>query len=380
VTPEYFEVVVVGAGVMGSATLHHLARKGVRVCGIEQFRAGHDHGSSHGESRIIRMAYYLHADYVPLLHRAYALWRDLESETGRKLLHMTGLVCFGDPGESFIQGLERCYGEHYLPHERMTPDEAMKRFPAFHIPDNASVYYDPLGGYLNADECVRAQIDSARLNGATLYEGEPMISWEPSADGVIVRTASRKIHAGRLVLTTGPWIVPEFSRLGVNLRAKRKALFWYHITKPKRFSGGPCFIARSGSQDFYGFPSIDGKTIKAAEDSGGQWIDDLSSVDRSFNPDDETSLRAFLDRTFPGMIIERAATKTCIYTVSPDKHFILDFHPEHPQVILASCCSGHGFKFGCAIGEILSRAARKGVLPDGIDFLRLARLPLSVAA
>lgn len=370
------DLIVVGLGAVGSAALHHATASGLSAVGIEQFPIGHDRGSSHGESRIIRKAYFLHPDYVPLLDRAYELWRELEGFAGRPLLETTGLLCAGSADGSFINGLERCYAAHDLPHERLSADEAMRRHPQFHLPSDAVVYFDPLGGFLRADDCVRAHLDSARARGATIYDDEAVCGWSSDANGVTVTTTRRTLHAGHLLLATGAWVVPEFAEIGISLRAKRKVLFWHRLVNPARFRPNcfPAYIAKFDGVATYGFPTLDGATMKSAEDSGGQWIDDPASVDReNLEPGDEAALRRFLDVTFQGAVGPRAAWKTCLYTVAPDNNFVLGPHPGRPHVTLASCCSGHGFKLSSVMGELLARTVRDGAVPPEARFLTLEK-------
>jgi sarcosine oxidase len=168
---QTYDVIVIGVGGWGSATLWQLARRGIKVCGIEQFGIGHDRGSSHGDSRIIRMAYFAHPDYVPLLRRAYALWRELEAESGTELMTLNGLLCLGEPDGGLIRGLEQCYAAHAIEHERLSPRDAMRRFPQFAIGDHLACYWDTHGGFLRPEACVRAHVDRANRAGATLIEG-----------------------------------------------------------------------------------------------------------------------------------------------------------------------------------------------------------------
>jgi sarcosine oxidase len=368
-----YDVIVLGIGGWGSATLHHLARRGLKVAGVEQFAVGHHRGSSHGESRIIRMAYFMDPAYVPMLRRAYHLWRQLEEEAGETLMTLPGLLCLGEAGGSFIRGLEACYAAHDLPHERWTTIEARARFPQFHPPGDAVCYWDPLGGYLNADRCVLTHTRMAQKNGATLLTDERVLGYECEGDGVIVLTEKQELRAARLVIAAGAFVSRFAADLGGLVTPVRKALFWYHANDPAAFAPEcfPVWIAKFAGLNYYGFPSLDGSTVKAAEDTGGQTLSDPNHVPRELRNDDEQNLRPFLDHLFPGALGHRSAGKVCLYENSADRHFILDRHPEHPQVIFACGGSGHGFKFASVAGEIAADLAMTGNSLQRPDLFRL---------
>jgi len=354
-----YDVIVIGAGGWGSATLYHLARRGLHVCGIEQFGLGHDRGSSHGESRVIRMAYFQHPDYVPALRRAYELWRELETEAGQGLMTLPGLLCIGEPGGALIRGLEACYATHDLPHERWTAAEARRRYPAFHVADEFACYWDSLGGYLNADAAVRAHQQLAQRHGAVIFQGEQVIGLDASEKGVTVHAATRTLHAARVVVATGAFADTLCPGL---VTPVRKVLFWYHIARPEVFdpSRFPVWIAQAGGLNYYGFPTLDGATVKCAEDTGGQAVANPRVIPPELQPEDEGNLRPFLDGLFGLQIGKRAAFKTCIYETTRNFDFIVDHDPSRPNVVLAFGGSGHGFKFCSVIGEMAADLAEKG--------------------
>lgn len=367
---DAYDVIVVGVGGWGSATLYHLARRGLKVCGIEQFGLGHDRGSSHGESRVIRMAYFMHPDYVPVLRRAYDLWRELETATGQKLMTLPGLLCLGEPDGPFIRGLETCYSTHEIPHERWTAGEARSHFPQFRITDDLSCYWDPLGGYLDADAAVRAHQQLAKRHGAAIYSDERVLNIEASGDGVSVRTANRTLHAGRAVITTGAFsssLLPGF------VTPTRKVLFWYRTADPAAFTSErfPVWIAKVAGLNYYGFPSLDGATIKCAEDTGGQIVSDPREIAPELQPGDEDALRPFVQKLFGSQVGDRAAHKTCLYENTADRNFVIDQHPHRPNIVLAFGGSGHGFKFCSAVGEMAADLAEKGCSPLRPDIFAL---------
>lgn len=364
-----YDVLVIGVGGWGSAALYHLAKRGLRVCGIEQFSLGHDRGSSHGESRVIRMAYFMHPDYVPVLRRAYELWRELETAAGESLMTLPGLLCIGEPDGPFIRGLETCYATHDLPHERWTAAQAMTRFPQFHLPEDAACYWDPLGGYLRADACVRAHARLAQQHGADILENEEVIAIEDDGCGVTVRTKGQTLRAAKVIHTTGAFARDLTTELGQVVAAQRKVLFWYETSDPAAFGAErfPVWIAKIGGLNYYGFPSTDGLTIKAAEDTGGEVLDDARIATTTIRPDDETNLGPFLQNLFGAKLGARRAHKTCLYENTPDRNFIVDMHPQNPNVILAVGGSGHGFKFCSVIGEMaadLAESGRSSLRPD----------------
>ncbi len=368
-----YDVIVVGAGGWGSATLYHLAQRGLKVCAVEQFGLGHDRGSSHGESRVIRMAYFMHPDYVPVLRRAYDLWRELEAEASERLMTLPGLLCIGEPDGPFIRGLETCYGAHDLPHERWSATDARRRYPQFQIADEFACYWDPLGGYLDADAAVRAHQKLAQRHGAEIFAQERVVSLEPSAEGVTVHTATRTLHAARVVITTGAFASSLFPGL---VTAVRKVLFWYRTPQPSAFDRErfPVWIAKVRGLNYYGFPSVDGATIKCAEDTGGQIIGDPHDVSPLLQPEDEENLRPFLEQLFGPQIGQRAAFKTCLYENTADRHFLIDRHPHRPNIILALGGSGHGFKFCSVVGEMTADLAEKGhseLRPEILSFRNL---------
>lgn len=368
-----YDVIVVGVGGWGSAALWQLAGRGVQVCGIEQFQIGHDRSSSHGDSRIIRMAYFAHPDYVPLLRRAYELWRELENGSALELMTLTGLLCIGEPEGALIRGLEECYTAHEIEHERLSLGDAMRRFPQFALPEHVACYWDPHGGFLRPEACIRAHVDGAASAGATLIEGETVIAIRPGRNGVEVTTTQRSFHAGKVIVTTGAYANQLLTSAGISVQPTRKVLFWYEVEDARAFAPGfPCWIARLNERNHYGFPTLDGIAIKAAEDTGGQPLTDPMQVDAGLRPEDEAQLRPFLEQLFAGRVGARVRYKTCIYEKSADEHFIVDAHPEHENIIFAVGGSGHGFKFSSVIGELVADLAMEAIA-EGPALFRLSR-------
>jgi sarcosine oxidase len=361
---------------MGSSALQHLARRGRRVLGIEQYELAHARGSMHGHSRIIRLAYHEHPDYVPLLRRCYELWRELERLTGTRLLELVGSVEIGVPAGPLVTGTLLACSSYDLPFTILEPPELARRFPAF-APEAGTVgVAQPDGGYLLAEAAVRAQAALAVESGAELRTGERVLDWESSGAGVTVETDAGAYRAARLILTPGAW-APGLFRLPAGLlTAERQVVAWFEPGRPTEFTPDrlPVFIVEEGSTQYYGFPSIDGAGVKL-----GRMHHPGTPVPRPELPEPEPTgaeiapLRSFLERRLPhapGRLVEAHA---CRFTNTPDRRFVIDLHPHEPNVVVASACSGHGFKFAPVVGEILADLAEAGETAHPIEFLRLGR-------
>ena len=370
-----YDVIIIGVGGMGAATAYSLARRGVSVCGIERHGVAHDLGSSHGHTRIIRKAYFEHPDYIPLLHRSYELWAELEAEAKTSLFNQCGFLTCGLPDSESIKGLEASYAAHGVMHERLSYSEVRDRFPQFLIDSRAVGVLDPFGGYLRVEDCVKQHILQAEAAGAELLFQEPVVSWEVCNGGVVVGTASREVTARSLVLTTGAWAAPELTELGIPTEVWRKVLFWYETDGAEQFLPDrfPTFYVETDSGHFYGFPSVDDKGLKVAEHFAKTPIDNPGVLDRNLLPDDEPPVRHFVRQTFPGVIGGRTEHVVCMYTITPDQHFVVACHPVHPQVVIGGGFSGHGYKFAPVIGEVLGDLAVKGGTVWPVDFLGIRR-------
>ncbi len=370
-----YDVIVIGVGGMGSAALYSLARRGARVCGIERFGVAHDRGSSHGDTRIIRKAYFEHPDYVPLLNRAYELWDELEGVSGAALFDRCGFLTVGLPESESIQGLETCYAEHRLPHERLTAAEIEARFPQMSPGAGTVGFWDPTGGYLRVEDCVTRHVEAAVSAGADLHTDTRVLSWEATDDGVIVRTDEDEIAAKALVLSTGAWAAAELRRLGVDMEIWRKVLFWYDTPEPEPYLADrfPTFYVEREYGHFYGFPSVDGRGVKVAEHLARTPIDDPDKLERSLLLGDEPPVQRFMAETFPGALPGHVSHAVCMYSVTPDWNFVIDRHPQYPRVVIAGGFSGHGFKFASVVGEIAGDLALDGRTRHPIDFLGLGR-------
>ena len=373
---ETFDVVVLGLGVMGASAVHQLAGRGVRVLGLDANQRGHVLGSSHGRSRIIREAYYEAAEYVPLVQRAFIQWRELEEETGLDLLLMTGCLNIGRPGTQVVDGVIASARRHGLPSEVLPSDAMRSRFPAFALPESHVGVYQPTAGVLNADACVGALVDASVARGATIRHGELVNNWEPDGDGVIVRTPSGTIRAQKLVITAGPWSASVLADLGLPLQAVRQYVVHFEPQAPERFSppGFPAFIWDVAEGEVYGIPYLPGSGFKVGGHDPGEPCTP-ETARRTVTAEEIENVRSIFERCLPGCATTMSMAATCLYTVTPDRHFIIDRHPEHPQVSYAAGFSGHGFKFGPTSGEVLADLAIEGSSRHDVAFLRAARFP-----
>jgi sarcosine oxidase len=367
-----YDVVVVGVGGMGSAALYHLARRGKRVLGIERFEIANELGSSHGHTRIIRQAYFEHPSYVPLVRRAYDLWRELEAAAGEQLLWITGAV---EGGPRIFEGAVRSSIEHGLPFDELDGAEISRRFPGFHLPSDLRVVYQRDGGFLLSERCILAHVAQARKHGAEVRTGEPVLDWSAGENGVRVRTERGTVEAGRLVLTAGAYS-QEVAQLPPGLVvAQRQVLGWLEPSRPELFTPErfPVFNLALAEGHVYGFPmhGVPGMKIGYYDHEGAKG--DPDSISREVGADDEAPLRRFAERYFPEAAGAALDLKACLFELSPDEHFLLDRHPESDLAVVGAGFSGHGFKFCPVVGEILADLALEGETLHDIGFLRLDR-------
>ena len=372
-----FDVIIVGGGGIGSAAACHLARRGARVTVLDRFPIAHSHGSSHGQTRLIRLAYFEHPDYVPLLRRSYELWRDLEAATGRTLLVENGLLMAGPPDGEVIAGAIRSAELHDLSVERLTANDAMRRFPAFSLPEDWSAVHEPRGGHLFVEACVRAQADEAIRAGARFETDVTVVGWRADGRETVVETDRGDFRSARLVLAPGAWAGGLLRLPATTLTVLRKSLFWY---RPRADAAAtftadrlPCFAFDMPEGFFYGFPAVDGRGVKVAEHTGGRRVNDPLAIDRAIDADERQKIENALARRIPSLGHDLEDHAVCLYTMSPDRHFLVGLHPDHDTVAIAAGFSGHGFKFAPVIGESLADLALQGRTDHPVDFLSPAR-------
>ena len=354
-----FDVIVLGLGGMGSAVAAQLAARGQRVLGLEQFTAPHEQGSSHGRSRVIRQAYFEDPAYVPLLLRAYELWCELEQASGRSLLTITGGLMLGTTDSAVVAGSYRSAEAHNLPHELLDAREIQRRFPLFNPEPDTVALYEKNAGVVRPEEAVRAHLEQAARHGAILQMDEKVLAWAAARDRVRVKTSHGEYEAGQLVVCAGPWAGPLLAGLGLPLRVERQVQFWFEPAGGiEAFAPGkfPVWIwqTKDGAHP-YGLPAMDGPAdgVKVSVHHGGQNRDCTSeTVERKISEEEITRARRCVSERIPVLNGRCLRAASCLYTNTPDEHFLVDRHPQQEQVLIVSPCSGHGFKFCPVIGEI----------------------------
>ena len=361
-----YDVIVVGLGAMGAATTYQLARRGARVVGIDRYAPPHTYGSSHGDTRITRLAIGEGDFYVPFALRSHEIWRELEEVSSESLLHQVGGLVIGSTAQQtsfhgkfgFLDTTIQAAGRFGIEHELLTAQEIRTRFPQFLVPDDAAGYFERDAGYVRPEACIRAQLAAAKRHGAELRVNDEVLEIAPlQAGGVRVRTATSTLHAQQVVVSVGAWIKKLIPQYAMHFRVTRQVLCWfscgdaYPIFSQDR---SPVFIwALDEATDLYGFPAIDGRHggVKVAASAYAADVDP-DSVERTVS---DKELRAIYDRCVRGKIafLEEACVRyaTCLYTVTPDSDFVIDRLPDVPQIAIVSPCSGHGFKHSAAVGE-----------------------------
>jgi sarcosine oxidase len=373
------DVIVVGLGGMGSAAAYQLAGRGQRVLGLEKFSPAHDKGSSHGRSRIIRQAYFEGAEYVPLLLRAYELWEQLEEETGQELMTLTGGLMIGREDGELVSGSVKSADEHDLPYEMLDAAEIRRRFPAYAPGPETVALYEENAGFVRPEETVKAHLDRADSLGADLRFEEPVLSWEASESGVRVKTPVDSYEAERLVISPGAWAPQLLGNLDLPLEVTRQVMFWYEPTGglepflPERF---PIFIWEPDDGNmFYGFPAQDDdRGVKAAFFRAGGVSTSPETIDHEVREEEIGFLRGYLADHIPELAGRCLDARACMYTNTPDEHFVISVYPENPRVVIACGFSGHGYKFCSVVGEILADLSIEGSTPHPIDLFSPARL------
>jgi len=374
-TPSY-DCIVLGTGGVGSATLYHLAQRGASVLGIDRFAPGHDRGSSHGETRVIRLAYFEHPDYVPLLQRAYTHWEAMQRARPESLYVQAGILEMGREEGEIVPGVLKAARQHHLDVEALSRAEIEKRYTGLRLPESFVGVFEARAGFLRVEACVKAYADEAVKHGAHLQTGETVLGWSPDGAGLMVETDRGRYRAARLVVTAGAWAPELLASLGIEFRVLRKPLLWYRTQTPdyRLDNGFPVWVMETHWGDLYGFPEIDARGLKLAEHSSGTEVADPLHPDRDLWSEDRRPLETLLRAHFPGVTSDCLHHAVCLYTMSPDGHFIIDRHPEDARICFVAGLSGHGFKFASVLGEIMSDLSLDDETAMPIEFLGLERL------
>jgi sarcosine oxidase len=369
----HYDHIVIGVGSMGSATCYQLARRGRSVLGLEQFSIPHELGSHAGESRIIRKAYYEHPDYIPLLLRAYENWNELMERSGKTLYHKTGLLYAAPKGHQLIRNIRNAADKFGIP-------LLSNISSSFSLPDNFETLFEPDAGFVEPENTIRTLVKHAIDLGAEIHEREEVLGWTMDSNGtMVVSTNISEYSCNKLVITSGAWSGKIIPGIKGRLRVTRQVLAWFKPAQHDRFSEQdfPCWMVATDHQDgvYYGFPitsSHPGALKLAYHWPGAETEPD--KVERLVSQADVDDLEGFLKNYLPAGFGNIESTKVCLYSNSPDEHFVIDNLPGMGEkVCVAWGFSGHGFKFVPVVGEILADLAmyHRTALP--INFLNASR-------
>lgn len=369
-----YDVIVLGSGVMGSAAAYHLARDGQRVLVLEQFAIDHQNGSSIDASRIFRYAYD-HPAYVGLARAAYPMWRALEDEAGVRLMQYTGALDFGKAAAPTLQAFKVTLAATGVPHDWLTPAEVRQRFPQFRLDDDMMALYHADAGYLAAEACVLELADRAQKHGATFQTNTRVEGVQAGADSVTLRAGAATFSAARLVITAGSWTPQILSQLDLTLPLlpTRQQVLYFETQDIRQFEPEhfPVFIGH-GSPWYYGLPSVNGSGLKTAIHNTENGVHP-DTMQRTIDPEHIEVVRAFLRRHVPLADGPLRSSRTCLYTMTPDEHFIVDHHPHYAHIVIGAGFSGHGFKFGILMGRILADLALDGTTAHDISLFSVGR-------
>ncbi len=371
---QTFDVIVLGVGGMGSAVCYHLARRGLGVLGIEQFDLLHDRGSSHGRTRVIRQAYFEDPHYVPLVRRSFEFWRALERESGETLYRATGCLNLGPAEHECVMGARRSAEMHGLAYEMLDRDEIRRRWPALE-PDVRDVgVFEEDAGFLLPEKCVAAHARLAEAAGCRIEVRRRVLGFRAEANAVTVETDGGAYRGKALVITAGAWLGQVATELQLPLHVERQVQTWFAPKEPAIFEAGrmPVFIHFVAERAYYAIPAHEQPWVKIARHHGGLFTTP-DRVNRNISPADEHDIRWYIQRYLPAADGPLADGKVCLYTNTPDDHFIIDRHPAHGNVFIAGGFSGHGFKFAPVVGEIMADLVRRGRTSQPIETFSIRR-------
>jgi sarcosine oxidase len=380
---ERYDCIVIGVGGMGSAATYRLAERGFDTLGIERYDVPHAMGSSHGDTRIVRLTQPEDPSYVPLARDAFDAWRDLERATGRELLTVTGSVHAGPADGAFVADARRSLDEHGVDYETYDGAALADAFPGYDLPADYEAVHQPDGGFVYPERAICAHVDAAHDAGATIRARERVESWRETADGVRVETDGGRYEADDVVFAAGAWTGTLLPSLAPHLRPVRRVMAWFQPEQPALFAPDrfPVFSLDGEDVGGYGFPRADRPGFKlGVEPRDGDGDDDGVDPDalaREPTPDDERRLRAFAERFFPDGAGPTLRLAPCLYTKSPDEHFVVGSHPGYDGAHVAAGFTGHGFKFTAVVGRVLADLVERGTTDHVLDRHRIERLPLA---
>lgn len=374
----HYDVIVIGLGGMGSAAAYHLASRNQRVLGLEKFTPAHALGSSHGGSRIIRQSYFEDPAYVPLLLRSYELWEQLARDSEREVYRLTGGLFIGPPDCLTVAGSLRASRQWDLPHELLDGRDVAARFPNFTPATGDVALYEDKAGFARPEMTVQAHIDLAELAGAELHFGEPVLDWsETAGGGVRVSTERGSYTAGQLVICPGAWAPQLLAEFGIPITIERQVLYWLDpVGGTAPFVDQPIFIDENArGEQIYGFPAIDGRHggVKVAFFRKGI-VCTPETIDRTVSDQEIAEMRGRVAELLPALDGTCVHSATCMYSTTPDEHFVIARHPDSANVTVACGFSGHGFKFVPVVGEILADLAIDGATGHPISLFDPKRL------
>jgi len=379
-----YDVIVIGLGVMGTAAAYHLSTAGKRVLGLEQFDIDHNKGSSHGESRIIRYAY-SHPIYIEMARESFSLWRALEQASGKRLMFRTGGFDFGPTDSESLQLTRASLEAAHIPYEWLGPDEANRRFPQFRLSPGMAALYQADAAYLAASSCVLAMAELAHVQGADIVPNTPALEIEPINGLVRVHTPARMYEAPYCIITAGPWAGKVLGQMGHRLPVQptREQIVFLDPLNPDLYNPDQCpiFIYHGvGAQRwFYGLPNVQGTGVKVGIHGNNDAVDP-DNVRREGDQAYVHTVREWVEKYLPYANGPVKEVRTCLYTMTPDEHFIIDHLPDHPNIVYGAGFSGHGFKFGILIGKMLAEMATMGQTPYDRSLFRADRFQSSLKA
>ncbi len=382
---KHFDVAIIGLGTMGSFAAVELARRGLSVVGFDQFTPPHGRGSHSGSTRVYRIAYPEGTGYVQLAQRAGELWDQAAEQLGTQLLHRTGMLNMGIPGQRFIQEIEESASTNRLPIERLSANEVHRRYPAFEIGEDYVGLFDAQAGWIDVDASITASLAQAQALGVECVFDQPVQGWDASASEVRVHLQNETITAANLVVTAGAWTGNLLRDLHLPLAVKRKVIAWFDPLAPELFAADRIPVFTFAENAVYGFPGFPGLGVKMAEHAGGSYLPHADSPVSPPGPADLDPIAAIAAKYMPKLAGSYPAARsrllrsaTCLYTVTPDEDFIVDHHPEFDNVVFAAGFSGHGFKFAPLIAVALADLVQQGKTSLPIGFLSLGRFSAQV--